>query len=90
MISTRSIAFPGYEEIAVAVAFDGQGVKDMTVRGDRDVLAELKEDPALAPVTLVGTRGHENRLEGLEARVRNGMTIGEERAYCGKLCGVVA
>ncbi len=80
----------GDEEIAVALAFDGLRVKDVAVRRDRDVLAELEEDPAFALVALVGTGGHENRLEGLEARAGNGMTIGKQRAYCGKLCGVVA
>jgi hypothetical protein len=80
---------PRHEEIAVAMAFEGLRVEDVTIGRHGDVLAQLEENPGLAAVTVVSTRCHEKWLEGLKANVRNGMTIGEERAHCGKSCRVL-
>jgi hypothetical protein len=65
-------------------------MQNVGIRTDRNVLAKLKEDRALAPVTLVRAGGYEDGLESLEARVRNCVAIGEECLHEGKLSWVVA
>jgi hypothetical protein len=65
-------------------------VKNVTVRGDRDVLAELEEDSALAPISMIIARGNENGFERLEARSRDRLTLGKEGVQDGKLSGVMA
>jgi len=65
-------------------------VKDVTVGGDRDVLAELEENSALASISMIVTCGNENGFERLNARSRDWLTLAEVGVQSGKLTGVMA
>ena len=81
--------FPWNEEVTAIAALDLEGMEDMPVGCDDDVFAELEEDAAHGLPRLVGARGNENRLEGLEPRTSQRITVRKEGRHGRELGRVV-
>ena len=77
------------EEITAIAAIDLDRVQNVPVGCDDDVFAELEEDAAHGLPRLVGARGSENRLEGLEPRTSQGITVRKEGRHGRELGRVV-
>src|SRR5437899_11398807 len=80
---------PRDEEITAIAAIDLDRVQNMPVGCDDGVLAELEEDAAHRLLRLVGTRGNENRLERLEPRTSQGITVRKEGRHAREFGRVV-
>ena len=81
--------FPRDKEVTAIAALDLEGMEDMPVGCDDDVFAELEQDAAHDLARLVGARGNENRLERLEPRTSQGITVRKEGRHARELGRVV-
>jgi hypothetical protein len=66
---------PQHQKLSFTFTFDLQRVETMAVGGYRQIPAELEEDRAEAPASLIRARGDENGFEGAEARSSNRLLV---------------